>query len=116
MDKQAKRKELENVLGDLGSYFNLVLSTNLQVLEAITEQYKNSEEMEAAEYGALVKSVLLPPQLLSCITSFLKNNDVMVLADDTAEELDKWTDGIKELSKSGTVDLSSIDYDSILPQ
>ena len=101
------KPDLYKVHEDLSTYFELVLSTHLELMKSVKEQLANGD-IKVNAYVTLMRDISLPPATLTAISSFLKTNDIMVVTDDLKAEVDNHMKVIDEFAKSASI--KSLDH------
>lgn len=74
---------------DLAQYFETVLHLNKVVTQSLKVKFSEGD-INIKEYIDIMDRCMLPPPLLTSISSFLRNNDVRVSPDSLLEEVSEY--------------------------
>lgn len=87
--------DLYKVHDDLAQYFQTVLELNQIVTGSLKAQLQ-ANEITIKEYITIMDRCMLPPPLLTAISSFLRNNDVRVTPDSLVEDVQNYEAALEE--------------------
>lgn len=94
---------------NLSKYFDKVLKMHNRLLDALTEQFDN-EEIDADKYSNEVRFIAVPPALLTCISAFLKTNEIVVTPDVMKSQISQFDKLVNGVAKNNGIDLNDVDH------
>lgn len=107
-----KKTDLYSVHDDLSEYFQLVLDTHLYMVKKYREAL-HADEIGYNEFKLAMAEVQLAPAVLTCIATFLKTNDIMVITNETEQVLENYAEQVEQFKKNGT-SISALDHTAVV--